>query len=79
MYENIVVFSDEHFNSEYKKTDGIKYLMTINSNMKNDKSLESYLDNYKQTHNEERQIDGTVQSVYKGKDLYEAFQGEKDI
>ena len=77
MYENIVVFSDEHFNSEYKKTDGIKYLMTINSNMKNNKSLESYLDNYKQTHNEERQIDGTVQSVYKGKDLYEAFQGEK--
>ncbi len=77
MYENIVVFSDEHFNSEYKKADGIKYLMTINSNMKDNKSLESYLDNYKKTHNEERKIDDNVQSVYKAKDLYESFQGEK--
>ena len=77
MYENIIIFSDEHFSSEYKKTEGIKYLMTINSNIKNDKKLEGYLDNYKKTHNEERQIDGNVQSVYKGKDLYASFQGEK--
>ena len=77
MYENIVVFSDEHFNKEYKNTDGIKYLMTINSNIKNDKALESYIENYKKTHNGEREIDGQVQSVYKSKDLNEDFQGDK--
>lgn len=77
MYENIVVFSDEHFNKEYKNTDGIKYLMTINSNIKNDKALANYMENYKKTHNGERQIDGQVQSVYKSKDLNEDFQGDK--
>lgn len=77
MYENIVVFSDEYFNNEHKNTDGIKYLMTIKDNGKNDKSLAEYMDNYKKTHNEEREIDSQVQSVYKSKDLNEDFQGDK--
>ncbi|WP_373601133.1 hypothetical protein [Paraclostridium bifermentans] len=77
MYENIVVFSDEYFEIEHEKTDGIKWLSTINSKIKNNKNLDTYLENYKNTHTEEQTVDGNIQSVYESKNLKEAFQGEK--
>lgn len=77
MYENIVVFSDQHFNSQYKQVNGIKWLLTINNSSKDDKALENYLDGYENTHNGEKIVDSHIQSVYKASDLYKAFQGEK--
>lgn len=76
MYENIVVFSDEYFSREYSNTDGIKWLMTINT-QNNDNNLEKYLNNYKKTHTDENVVDSHVKSVYSSKDLQMAFQGEK--
>lgn len=77
MYENIVIFSDEYFNNEYKDKDGIKYLITINSKVKNDKALEDYMSDYGKNHKEESNIDNNVKHLYSSKDLNEDFQGEK--
>lgn len=77
MFENIVVFSDEYFNTQYKEADGIKYLTTINSNMQDNKKLESYLDTYENTHKGEQDIDSRVKSVYRADVLNKDFQGEK--
>lgn len=77
MYENIIVFSDEYFKTEHNKTDGIKWLSTINSKVENDKDLNKYLKTYKNTNTKEQVVDGHVQSVYELKKLKEAFQGEK--
>ncbi|MEG0857652.1 MAG: hypothetical protein RSG52_14375 [Terrisporobacter sp.] len=77
MFENIVVFSDEYFDTQYKEADGIKYVTTINSNMKDNKKLESYLDTYEKTHKGEQELDGRVKSVYRGDVLNKDFQGEK--
>ncbi len=77
MYENIVIFSDEYFNKEYKEKDGIKYLITINSKVKNDKALEDYMSDYGKNHKEESNIDNNVKHLYSSKDLNEDFQGEK--
>lgn len=77
MYENIVIFSDEYFNNEYKEKDGIKYLMTIDSMLENNKNLDDYMSNYGKKHKEESNIDNNVKHLYSSKDLNEDFQGEK--
>lgn len=77
MYENIVVFSDEYFESQHKETDGIRWLTTINSDMKNNKNLENYLDIYEEAHKEEESFDSHVNSVYRAGTLNKDFQGEK--
>lgn len=77
MYENIVVFSDDYFNNKHNTSDGIKYLMTVKSNVSNDKSLESYMSNYGKNHKEESNLDSNVKHLYNSKDLNDGFQGEK--
>ena len=76
MYENIVVFSDEYFEEKYKSSDGIKYLMTINSQEDNEE-LEKYMANYESNNKKEQILDRNVKSVYSGKISNESLQGEK--
>lgn len=77
MYENVVIFSDEYFNNKHNTSDGIKYLMVVDSNTNNDKALESYMSNYGKTHKEESNLDSNVKHMYNSKDLNDSFQGEK--
>lgn len=77
MYENIIVFSDEYFNVQRNKSDGIKWISTIKSKDKNDDALDEYLNEYEKKHKQESSFDYNVESVYSAKDLYETFQGEK--
>lgn len=82
MYENIVVFSDEHFDKNYDTSKGIRWIATVKGSgtgksASDNKKLNSYLESYRKSHTKESSFDYSVSSVYNEKQLQQSFQAEK--